>query len=72
MTRPTILLADEPTGNLDGATGAAIVDLLFNLSAKHGATLILVTHAADLAKRCDRTIHLRDGRLEAQSNETPT
>jgi putative ABC transport system ATP-binding protein len=72
VTRPTILLADEPTGNLDGATGAAIVDLLFNLSAKHGATLILVTHAADLAKRCDRTIHLRDGRLEAQPNETPT
>ena len=68
VTRPDILLADEPTGNLDGATGAAIVDLLFNLSAKHGATLILVTHAADLAKRCDRIVRLRDGRLEPQSN----
>ena len=70
VTRPDILLADEPTGNLDGATGAAIVDLLFNLSAKHGATLILVTHATELAERCDRTIHLRDGRLETQPSET--
>ena len=50
--------------------GEAIVDLLFNLSAKHGATLILVTHATELAERCDRTIHLRDGRLETQPSET--
>ncbi|MBL4807189.1 MAG: ATP-binding cassette domain-containing protein [Rhodobacteraceae bacterium] len=61
--RPEILLADEPTGNLDGATGDAIIDLLFGLRDKHGSTLILVTHAPDLAARCDRVIHLRDGLL---------
>jgi len=62
-TRPDILLADEPTGNLDEANGAAIMDLLFGLRDRHGATLVLVTHAADLAARCDRVIHLRDGRI---------
>ena len=62
--RPEILLADEPTGNLDGATGAAIVDLLFGLRDRHGATLVLVTHAPELAARCDRVIRLSDGRLE--------
>ncbi len=61
--RPGILLADEPTGNLDGPTGAAIMDLLFDLNARHGATLVLVTHAPDLAARCGRTIRLEDGRL---------
>lgn len=64
VTRPDILLADEPTGNLDGATGAAIIDLLFGLRDRHGATLVLVTHAPDLAARCDRIIRLRDGALE--------
>ena len=62
--RPKILLADEPTGNLDETNGLAIIDLLFNLRDKHGATLILVTHSADLARRCDRVIRLRDGRIE--------
>ena len=62
--RPDILLADEPTGNLDGTTGEAIMDLLFGLRDRHGATLILVTHAPELAARCDRTISLRDGRIE--------
>ncbi|MBY6114123.1 ABC transporter ATP-binding protein [Mameliella alba] len=62
---PDILLADEPTGNLDGANGAAIVDLLFGLSREHGATLVLVTHAPDLAARCDRVVHLRDGHVDA-------
>jgi len=62
--RPRILLADEPTGNLDEATGKAIVDMLFELRARHGATLVMVTHAPDLARRCDRVIRLRDGRLE--------
>lgn len=62
--RPKILLADEPTGNLDGVNGQAIIDLLFNLRDKHGATLILVTHSNDLARRCDRVIRLRDGRIE--------
>ncbi len=63
--RPAILLADEPTGNLDGATGQTIMDLLFNLRDRHGATLVLVTHAPELAARCDRILHLRDGLLEA-------
>ncbi len=62
--RPDILLADEPTGNLDGSTGATIMDLLFGLRDRHEATLILVTHAPELAARCDRVLALRDGRLE--------
>jgi putative ABC transport system ATP-binding protein len=61
--RPHILLADEPTGNLDGVTGEAIVTLLMELRDRHGATLILVTHAPELASRCDREIRLRDGRV---------
>jgi putative ABC transport system ATP-binding protein len=61
--RPRILLADEPTGNLDAANGAAIIDLLFGLRDRHGATLVLVTHAPELAARCDRVIRLRDGRI---------
>ena len=61
--RPAILLADEPTGSLDSRNGAAIMDLLFELRDRHGATLVLVTHADDLAQRCDRVVELRDGRL---------
>jgi len=61
--KPAILLADEPTGNLDGATGDKIVDLLFGLSERSGATLVLVTHAPDLAARCDRVISLADGTI---------
>ncbi|MBI1415798.1 MAG: ATP-binding cassette domain-containing protein [Limimaricola sp.] len=64
--RPRILLADEPTGNLDEANGAAIIDLLFGLRDRHGATLIMVTHAPDLARRCDRVIRLRDGRIDGE------
>ncbi|MBS0125733.1 ABC transporter ATP-binding protein [Thetidibacter halocola] len=64
--RPAILLADEPTGNLDGANGQAIIDLLFGLSAETGATLVLVTHAPDLAARCDRVVQLRDGGIDRQ------
>jgi putative ABC transport system ATP-binding protein len=64
VMRPKILLADEPTGNLDGATGRMIVDQLFSLQERHGATLVLVTHDSDLAARCDRVVHLRDGLLE--------
>jgi putative ABC transport system ATP-binding protein len=64
VARPEILLADEPTGNLDGATGEAIIRLLFGLRDRHGATLVLVTHEPTLAVRCDRVIRLRDGRLE--------
>ena len=62
--RPDLLLADEPTGNLDETNGAAIMDLLFQLRDRDGATLVLVTHAAELAARCDRVLRLRDGRIE--------
>ncbi len=61
--RPAILLADEPTGNLDSANGAAIIDLLFAMRDHYGATLVLVTHDPDLAARCDRALHLTDGKL---------
>ncbi|AKO97863.1 MAG: ABC transporter ATP-binding protein [Marinovum algicola] len=67
--RPHILLADEPTGNLDEANGGAIMDLLFHLRDRHGATLVLVTHAPSLAARCDRVVRLRDGRIDAQARE---
>jgi putative ABC transport system ATP-binding protein len=63
ITRPDILLADEPTGNLDGENGRAIMDILFGLREKYGSTLILVTHDSILANRCDRVIALADGRL---------
>ncbi len=63
VTRPEILLADEPTGNLDGANGDAIIDMLFGLRDRHGATLVLVTHSRDLAAKCDRVIRLTDGRI---------
>ncbi|MCO8146144.1 ATP-binding cassette domain-containing protein [Rhodovulum tesquicola] len=64
--RPHVLLADEPTGNLDGANGEAIMELLFGLRDRHGATLVLVTHAPDLAARCDRVVRLADGRIAGQ------
>lgn len=67
--RPDILLADEPTGNLDGTNGAAIIELLFGLRDKHGATLVLVTHSNELAARCDRVIHLRDGRIDTAATQ---
>nr|WP_323779166.1 ABC transporter ATP-binding protein [Amylibacter sp.] len=71
--RPRILLADEPTGNLDETNGEAIMDLLFGLRDRHGATLIIVTHANDLVVRCDRVVRLRDGRVEtAQANSAET
>ena len=69
--RPDILLADEPTGNLDQATGEAIMDLLFGLRDRHGATLVLVTHATELAARCDRTVRLVDGRLDGETRNRP-
>jgi putative ABC transport system ATP-binding protein len=67
--RPEIFLADEPTGNLDGTTGEAIMDLLMGLRDRHGATMILVTHAPELAARCDRVIRLRDGALDLATPE---
>jgi putative ABC transport system ATP-binding protein len=62
--RPSLLIADEPTGNLDEATGRAIMDLIFDLPARRGATLALVTHDPALAARCDRIIRMRSGAVE--------
>jgi putative ABC transport system ATP-binding protein len=62
---PKILMADEPTGNLDGTTGVEIADLMFRLNREHGTTLLLVTHDAGLASRCERRISLAFGRLVA-------
>jgi putative ABC transport system ATP-binding protein len=64
---PAILVADEPTGNLDESTGESIVDLLFALKQDRGATLVLVTHDLGLARRCDRMVRLRSGRIEADA-----
>jgi putative ABC transport system ATP-binding protein len=60
---PKILMADEPTGNLDGATGVEIAQLMFRLNREHGTTLLLVTHDVNLASRCERRISLAAGRL---------
>ena len=67
VLRPNILLADEPTGNLDGQNGSVIMEMLFSLREKHGSTLVLVTHDPVLAKRCDRMIALSDGRIVSHS-----
>lgn len=63
--RPRIVFADEPTGNLDGATGERVMDLLFERRAATGATLVVITHDPSLARRCDRVIELADGRIVA-------
>jgi putative ABC transport system ATP-binding protein len=64
VSDPAILIADEPTGNLDEATGAEIIDLMFRQHAERGTTLVLVTHDPMLAGRCDRVVRLRSGRIE--------
>ena len=64
-SRPKVLFADEPTGNLDTATGARVIDLLFDLNVESGATLVLVTHDAALADRCNRIVTLEAGRIAA-------
>lgn len=63
IAEPRLILADEPTGNLDGVTGRQIIDLLFDLAKRQGTTLILITHDMNLAERCDRVLHMNDGLL---------
>lgn len=63
--QPSILLADEPTGNLDSTTGRQVIDLLLNLNRDSGSTLVLVTHDPDLASQAERIVALRDGRIES-------
>ncbi len=64
VNNPSLILADEPTGNLDQETGAMVMDLLFDLQQQQGTTLVLVTHDPKLAERCDRTVHMIDGQLQ--------
>jgi len=65
VSNPRILFADEPTGNLDSATGKVVEDLLFGYNKNNDVTLIIVTHDVDLAKRCDIQIHIKDGKIES-------
>jgi len=68
---PLLLLADEPTGNLDGATGRLVIDCLFEEQARLGAGLLLITHEAALAERCDRQLQLVDGRIAGERRSLP-
>ena len=69
VTQPAILFADEPTGSLDSATGAAVIDLMFELNRELGSTLVVVTHDPEVASRCSRRVELRAGRIMAQGSE---
>ncbi len=68
VTDPSILFCDEPTGNLDGATAALVTELIFGLNREKGTTLVLVTHDAELAKRCGRVLRLRGGEIMTAAN----
>ncbi len=68
VAEPSILLADEPTGNLDGETGRMVMDLLFDLKERCKTTLLLITHEPDLAGRCSRIIHMQDGQIATDDN----
>ena len=70
-TQPKLLLADEPTGNLDGATGRQVMSLLFDLTRDAGATLLLITHDTTIAEQCDRVIHIADGLIAADTALAP-
>ncbi len=70
-TGPRLLLADEPTGNLDAATGASVIDLMFSLNAEQGTTLVLVTHDEAIAARCSRVLRLEGGRLQPEGAAAP-
>lgn len=69
INEPELIVADEPTGNLDERTGDLIMQLLFDLNRDNGTTLLLVTHDTELAARCDRTLKLQDGRLHTQDSQ---
>jgi putative ABC transport system ATP-binding protein len=72
VTEPRLLLADEPTGNLDRSTGAQVMDLLFGLRDRLGTTLLLVTHDQALAERCGRVVRMLDGRVVADDGAAPS
>ena len=63
VTQPRLLFADEPTGNLDSATGEQVIELLFEMNRERGTTLVLVTHDPDLARRCGRRLHIAAGAI---------
>lgn len=69
--RPSLLLADEPTGNLDGVTGGEVMDLMFELQARSDATMVLITHDQALAARCARVVHMRDGSIATGPARAP-
>lgn len=68
INNPSVIFADEPTGNLDSVTGEKIEDMLFNLNKTNGITLIIVTHDPDLAARCNRQISIKDGKIQTEAN----
>jgi lipoprotein-releasing system ATP-binding protein len=72
VMEPELVLADEPTGNLDSATSEAIHELFFRLNRTHGTTFLIVTHSVDLAGRMPRVVHMRDGRIERDERRSPT
>ncbi|GLX01304.1 ABC transporter ATP-binding protein [Microtetraspora sp. NBRC 16547] len=72
IARPPLLLADEPTGNLDSATGHEIVDLLLTLREEHGMTMLMATHNPELAAVCDRVVRMRDGKVVSDERLTPS
>jgi putative ABC transport system ATP-binding protein len=67
VVQPTVLFADEPTGNLDQQTGETVIKILFRMNREYGTTLVLVSHDLDLAKRCDRIIQMEAGQILAPS-----
>ena len=69
VTEPKLLFADEPTGNLDSATGEQVIELLFEMNRERGTTLVLVTHDPDLARRCDRRLHICAGEITHEDQE---
>jgi ABC-type lipoprotein export system ATPase subunit len=69
--RPRLILADEPTGNLDSTTGDAILDLLESLSDRHGSAMLLVTHSRSVTRICERTLEMRDGKIVGQDESGP-